>query len=222
MKAVIFDMDGVIIDSHSAAYELLHDAASSFGCQLTIEEIKSWGSLSSRQFWHIVKDRFNLSVPMDELLSSYKVDKEIEMYKQIGMITGALDLLQMLKRNKIKIALATSASKKRMDAVLDMFRIRAYFDACICDDDVKHSKPDPEIFLAAANQLAVEPRCCIVIEDSNNGLNAAKSAAMRCIGFKGLSHVRENMEGADWIIHAYDEINMMRLTELWDGLSTEE
>lgn len=221
MKAVIFDMDGVIIDSHSAAYELLRDAAYSFGCRLTIEEIKSWGSLSSRQFWQIVKDKFDLSVPIDELISSYKVDQEIQMYKQIGMITGVLDLLQMLKRNEIKIALATSASKKRMNAVLEMFQLRSYFDACICDEDVKHSKPDPEIFLAAAKQLTIEPRHCTVIEDSNNGLKAAHSAAMKCIGFKGLSHVRENMERADWIIHAFHEINIVRLNELWDCSSEE-
>jgi len=85
LEAVIFDMDGVIIDSHSVAYQLLCATANQFGCNLTIEEIKTWGSLSSRQFWHRVKEEYNLPHELSELISSYDINKEIERYKEISL-----------------------------------------------------------------------------------------------------------------------------------------
>ncbi len=205
MEAVIFDMDGVIIDSHSIAIRLLREAANRYGRSLTSDEIRSWGSLSSRQFWTKVKDDFHLPHELNELIQSYDVDKEIELYREIELIPGVRNLLSDLREHGFKIALATSASSKRMNAVLDIFEIRGYFDRCVCDDEVEVSKPCPDIFLLAAGKLGVNPSQCVVIEDSRNGLLAAKSAGMKCIGFKGLAHVHENMDGADLIVTDFND-----------------
>ncbi|WP_027084608.1 HAD family hydrolase [Cohnella panacarvi] len=205
MEVVIFDMDGVIIDSHSIAIRLLREAANSYGCNLSDEEIQSWGSLSSRQFWTKVKEDFQLPHELNELIQSYNVDREIDLYREIELIPGVRDFLVALRERGIKTALATSASRKRMNAVLDIFNIGKYFDQCVCDDEVEASKPDPEIFLLAASKLQVDPTRCVVIEDSRNGLLAAKSAGMKCVAFKGLAHVQEKMDGADIVLTDFND-----------------
>ncbi|MBP1989814.1 HAD family hydrolase [Paenibacillus eucommiae] len=208
MEAVIFDMDGVLIDSHSVALHLLCDTANSYGCNLTPEEIHSWGSLSSRQFWTKVKEEHQLPQEVHELIKSYNVDQEIIKYEEIGLIPGVKDLLKAIKESGIKTALATSASKKRMQAVIEMFGLSSYFDQCVCDNEVNQSKPDPEIFLLAANKLKVSPQLCVVIEDSRNGLLSAKAAGMICIAYKGLIHVKEDMTGADMEITSFMQIQI--------------
>jgi haloacid dehalogenase superfamily, subfamily IA, variant 3 with third motif having DD or ED/haloacid dehalogenase superfamily, subfamily IA, variant 1 with third motif having Dx(3-4)D or Dx(3-4)E len=102
-----------------------------------------------------------------------------------------------------------------MNAVIDIFELNDYFDQYICDDEVKVSKPDPEIFLLAAKKLGVHPSLCVVIEDSNNGLRAAKSAGMKCIGYKGLPHIHENMDEADILITEFKRITIKDIEGLF-------
>ncbi|KRF06802.1 hypothetical protein ASG89_18290 [Paenibacillus sp. Soil766] len=211
IKAVIFDMDGVIIDSHSVAYQLLCETANTFGCNLTSKEIKTWGSLSSRQFWTKVKEQYNLPHDISLLINSYNQDREIELYKSMKPIPGVKEFLYDIKSNQVKTALATSASKKRMDAVIHLFELHTLIDEIVCDEEVAASKPDPQIFLLASQKLAIEPAECLVIEDSENGKIAAKKAGMKCLGFKGLSHVKENMEGSDMLFFNFNELNIKEL-----------
>ncbi|SFM18485.1 haloacid dehalogenase superfamily, subfamily IA, variant 3 with third motif having DD or ED/haloacid dehalogenase superfamily, subfamily IA, variant 1 with third motif having Dx(3-4)D or Dx(3-4)E [Paenibacillus sp. 1_12] len=215
MKAVLFDMDGVIIDSHSVAGQLLHEAANNLGCNLSVKEIQLWGSLSSRQFWQKIKQEFKLSQDITELIHTYDVDREINLYREIGLVAGVRKLLEDLKEHGIYTALATSASRKRMNAVLDIFSIEQLFDKCLCDEDVSVSKPDPEIYLKACSELALKPNECVVIEDSTNGKTAAHQAGMKCIGFKGLKHVNEDMSGCELIIDDFGEIDTHRLRSLF-------
>jgi HAD superfamily hydrolase (TIGR01509 family) len=215
MKAVIFDMDGVIIDSHSVAYQLLREAANRYGCNLSINEIKQWGSLSSCQFWQRVKEEYRLPQDITELMNTYDVDREISLYKEIGLIPGVRRLLEDLKENEINTALATSASRKRMNAVLEMFNLDVLFDKCLCDEDVSVSKPNPEIYLKASLGLSIQPDNCVVIEDSKNGKIAAQRAGMKCIGFKGLKHVNEDMSGCQLVVDDFRGLNTIKLKELF-------
>ncbi|GMK39584.1 phosphatase [Paenibacillus sp. CCS19] len=214
MEAVIFDMDGVLIDSHSISSQMLCETANGFGCNLTIDEIKAWGSLSSRQFWANVKNAYDLSQSLEELIQSYNVDREIEKYKEIGLMPGVKNLLKDIKAEGIKTAIATSASRKRMNAVVTIFELSDYFDQYVCDDEVKMSKPDPGIYLLAAKKLGINPSSCVVIEDSNNGLRSAKFAGMKCIGFKGLPHVNENLDGADKLITEFIQLTVKDIETL--------
>lgn len=204
-------MDGVIIDSHSVAYQLLCETANKFGCNLTTEEIKKWGSLSSRQFWKRVKDKCGLPHDISVLMNSYDEDREIELYNGMDPISGVRNFLQELKVNQMKTALATSASKKRMNAVIDLFGLHSFFDEFVCDEEVLASKPDPQIFLLASQKLSVEPDECVVVEDSENGKIAAKRAGMWCVGFKGLPHVEENLEGSDMIFQSFHDLKLENL-----------
>jgi len=99
VEAIIFDMDGVLIDSHSVSTQMLCETANEYGCNLTIHEVYSWGSLSSRQFWSKVKATYNLSQELNELINSYDVDREIEKYKSIGLIPGVREVLIECRRS---------------------------------------------------------------------------------------------------------------------------
>jgi HAD superfamily hydrolase (TIGR01509 family) len=164
-----------------------------------------------------VKVQFGLAVELQALINSYDVEQEIEMYREIGMIPGVLELLAGLRSRGLKTALATSASRHRMQSVIEMFDLAILFDAVVCDEDVKLSKPDPEIFITAAEKLDVMPENCVVIEDSRNGLIAAKKAGMFCIGFKGLPHVTEDVEEADEIIGSFDGMSRNKILRLLNG-----
>ncbi len=206
MLGVIFDMDGVIIDSHSVACELLVEAVKSVGAVYTVDEIKSWGSLSSRQFWSRVKKEAGLLQEVEQLSLLYDADKEISMYSELGPVDGVVQLLQFFKDNGIRTALATSASRYRMNATLSALDLSSYFDATVCDEEVLASKPSPEIFQVAAKKLSLRPESCVVIEDSKNGLEAATAAGMSCIGYTGSPHISEDMSNAHLSSSCFHEI----------------
>lgn len=208
IKAVIFDMDGVIIDSHSIAPALLVNTANKFGCDLTENDIVTWGSLSSRQFWTKIKNDFNLSESLEYLINQYDDYEEVKLYAGLQPIKGVINFLKALKNKNIKIGLATSASRYRMESVIDLFKIESYFDTLTCDEDVNKSKPSPEIFLKTAEKLNVLPESCLVIEDSENGIIAANNAKMKSIGYKGLKHVNENLEKCDLLCYDFDKLQI--------------
>jgi len=205
--AVIFDLDGVIIDSHAVAYDLLGNSAQRFGCNVSAEEIRAWGSLSSRQFWTRIKANYGLTHSLDELVASYDENEEIALYQDMRPIAGIPELIGSLSRLSVPIGLATSASRKRTSAVLDLFRIGSFFSAVVCDDDVHASKPDPAVYLEAGRRLGVSPDRCVVIEDSANGIAAAHNAGMKCVGFAGLAHVKEDLQTADLVVTEMRALN---------------
>jgi len=205
--AVIFDMDGVIIDSHGIAQELLIATAKKWGAALTPDELKSFGALSSRQFWALVKQKCNLPESVDFYVGQYDDREEVSRYSEIGAVDGVIALLESLHAVGVPVGLATSAGRYRTSAVLDMFDLWRYFKAVVCDEDVAGAKPDPEIYLLAAEQLGVPPSRCVVIEDSENGLKAARSAGMRCIGYSGSPYTDEDLSGADLVVDDFKQIS---------------
>ena len=130
---------------------------------------------------------------------------------QVPMKPGAKEILNFLRENNIKIALATSAKRNRMIMQLKMGNIENGFDAIVCGDDITNSKPDPEIFLKAAQKLSVNPENCVVVEDSPSGIKAAYSAEMM-----GL-HV-EDLKKADKEILEHCHKSFKNLFEIRDYL----
>ncbi len=214
LEAVIFDMDGVIIDSHSVSRRLLVDAVRALGCNLSSETIGAWGSLSSRQFWLKVKERFDLSQDLSTLMDGYDAEKEIALYRTMSPIRGVVDLITAIRNEEIHTGLATSASERRMQAVLNIFDMHNLFDCTICDDDVSASKPDPEIYARISAELDAVPARCVAIEDSENGIVAAKRAGMRCVGYTGSLHIDEDLSGADLATGDFQQVTPADLAQL--------
>lgn len=182
---VIFDMDGVIINSEPV-YQSLNKEIMSF---LNIEmgpsfETKYLG-ITARRKWELIKEEYNLKESIEDLIAIQNrfFTSANWNYNKL-LFPSAKPLLNKLKSKNVPLALATSTEKKRVDQVIIDCELTRYFDKVITAEDVKYGKPDPEVFIVAAKQLNLLPESCIVIEDSYNGVLAAKKANMYCIGVK--------------------------------------
>jgi HAD superfamily hydrolase (TIGR01509 family) len=124
---------------------------------------------------------------------------------------GATHLLMKLRRKNIKLAIASSSHKKLIDYLLEQMGIAGCFDFVVASEDVARGKPDPETFLKAANGLSASPDECLVIEDSKLGVEAAKKAGMKCIGYRNPHSGNQDLSEADIVIDNFSELNLEQL-----------
>jgi len=206
VKVVIFDMDGVIMDSETMVFGLMSKLLKKYNINFTRKVFNTTIGMSGKSFFKFIKEKYNLPEPYTFYGSQYSVDEEIAAYKHMKPLDGVMEFIQDLLKNNIKTALATSASKRRMCAAIDEFKLHGLFEATISADDITESKPDPTIFLTAANQLGVSTADCVVIEDAPNGIKAAKAAGMKCIAIT-TTLSEDKLQDADLIINNFDEIN---------------
>ena len=211
LESVIFDMDGVIIDTHRCAYQVLVECAARYGVNLTIDVIVEWGSLSGKQFWEKVKNDFELNESLDDLMAAYDYEKEMSYYEQIGLMPGVEDLIKMIDKAGIAIGLATSAEDIRIERVLELGDLSRFFSSVVSAGDVRNHKPDPECYILSCNNLNCNPKNCLVIEDSSNGAVAAKSAECRLAAFYGYMWQHDPFD-AD--IHIRDFRNITSINQL--------
>ena len=189
MQAVIFDMDGVIIDSEPLHFRLDRQMFNELDITLTHREYKSFLGTSGHEMFSQIIDRFGLDRSVKELVKEERrryLDMLIE--EGIPMIPGIPELVSALSGAGMHLAVASSAPHEQIDLVMrdsvpdgDLGR---FFPVRVSGDDVDRSKPDPAIFLKTAELLGIAPEDCWVIEDSENGIKAARSAGMSCIAYE--------------------------------------
>ncbi|WP_244834657.1 HAD family phosphatase [Clostridium sp. BJN0001] len=174
IKAVIFDMDGVIFDTERLYLKTWEKIFDEYGYTMTKEIYTSVMGSGRDNVKKTFLKIYGDSLPIEEMyLKKDIMIKESIKNGEVSIKDGALEILNFLKENNIKIALATSATKKRVTLQLKLSHIEHLFDTVVCKDDIKNAKPDPEIFLKAAELLFEKPQNCIVIEDSLSGIKAA-------------------------------------------------
>ena len=205
IKAVLFDMDGVIFDTEREYLKEWEVIFKKYGYKMKKEIYISVMGRGRKKVKEIFKEKFGEDLPIDKMyIEKDKMLKEAVENNKVPLKEGALELLEFLKENGYKIALATSAKRERVKIQVRHAKIENIFDAIVCSEDITNSKPDPEIFLKAAEKVCVNPENCIVIEDSEAGIKAAFNAKM--IGF----HV-EDLKKADEIILKYSYKNFKEL-----------
>lgn len=124
-------------------------------------------------------------------------------------------LLTRLKNKNLKLAVASSASPKRIETLLSLCKIQHFFEVIVGGDHVEKSKPAPDIYLKASDLLGISPKNCIVIEDAKNGVMAGKNAGMKVVGFKGFLHNKQDLSCADIIIKNFSELSYSKLQKLY-------
>lgn len=216
IEAVIFDMDGVIIDSEPMHREVENDIFKSLGISMAINEHDSFCGKTMKSMWSILKDKYKLSNSVDELVNTKRENffKYLKLQKELKPIEGIPELIDSLYKNKYKLAVASSSPMEIIDFIIKSYGLDKYFNVIITGESIAKSKPEPDIFLHAAEKLKVEPHKCIVIEDSHNGATAAKRAGMKCIGFKNPNSGNQDLSIADKIIISYKEIKVEQLNEI--------
>lgn len=205
VKGIIFDMDGVVIDSNHIHYKYWNNYFErAFGITIPQIEFASRLGESSLDFAEYFIKRYNLNIGLRKLRED--MDKEYDNYvEEIVLKKGFLQVLKKLAE-KYKIALATGADMLHANLTLEKFRIKTYFDFVIAGNCVKKAKPDPEIFLKAAEGMNLKPEDCLVIEDAQMGLAAAKRAGMKCIVVPDNMTNIQDFSRADKMLGSIDEL----------------
>jgi len=209
--AVIFDMDGVIIDSNPFHKISLRLFCEKYGFHLSDEELvkKIYGRTNKEWIANLFG---NLS---KEELSRYGEEKESlfrEVFKNdIRALDGLPEFLASLKQNNIPIAIGTSAPRSNVDFVLEHTSLGEYFSVILDESDVEHGKPNPEIYLKVAARLGYEPSRCIVFEDSLSGVESARRAGAKVVGV-ATTHSVEELSHTDFIIRNFKDLNPAQLS----------
>jgi len=220
LRAVIFDMDGVIVDSQPYHFAVEEKICREIGIDVSLEESHSFVGMAGPKVWSYLKSKFRLQQSIEELLA-YENKARVAYFsslKNVRPISGVVELLKELKQHDIKRALASSSSAEVIEIFLSKLEIRDYFQKIISGDMVEKGKPDPDIFLYTAAALEESPTDCLVIEDSANGVKAAKRAGMKCIGFKNAHSGDQNLSLADMVIDDLRRIDLHLLFPLFQHL----
>ncbi|RJP26623.1 MAG: HAD family phosphatase [Candidatus Omnitrophota bacterium] len=211
-KAVIFDMDGVLIDSERAHQQAEIGALALHGLRVTVKDLKPYAGANRDAFRIGIDKQFGVKLDWDAVYEE-KDKRLFQMFEEVNTLPGVIDLLRDLKSAGLKLAIATSSTKAQLDFIVHKFGFDSLFDEMVCTIDITRSKPDPEIFLVASERLGVESGECVVIEDSLNGLLAAKAAGMTVIAITSTFR-REELINADLIIDSFDELSVEMLQNL--------
>lgn len=209
-KAIIFDMDGVLIDSPKYVWKSFNMLLSKFGIHILDEDIKKYLGRSLRDQIKMWREDYNLKEEID--YAQFSKDAFEQEIKLIGNDLKNNDelnkLLDSLKKNGFKLAVATSSHKPRAHKILETLGIKDIFEIIVTVEDVENHKPHPDIFLKAVKDLKLKPSECVVIEDAVNGIQAAKKGGIKAVGLVGKYHSRLDLKEADLVIDSLDELNL--------------
>ena len=208
IKAVIFDLDGVIVESEHIHIEAEKQTMLKHGIHITSEELHKYtGTTAKLMFTDLIR-KYRLNTTFEKIFN----EKEQILFKLLKEDTqptkGIIGLLQRLKQRNIKLAIASSSHKRLINYVLDRLDIKPLFDSIIGAEDITHSKPDPEIFLKSANRLGVNSSECLVVEDAALGVEAAKRAGMRCVGYRNPNSGDQDLSKADIAIDDFSKLDI--------------
>lgn len=215
LNAVIFDMDGVIVDSDRMIYELEQVMFKELGIEVSAEDHLAFVGMTSPKFWVAVKDKYGLKQSVEELTDSFReVSYDYFETCEIEPMDGLLFFLEDLRAHGVKVALASSGGFKRIDLIMKRLGLDDVFSVRVTAADVVHGKPDPEVFLKAAEKLGVVPAECAVIEDAKLGVDAANSAGMFSIGFNAVPG-RQDLSAAKLIVGGFSDLSYEKLANLF-------
>jgi beta-phosphoglucomutase len=124
---------------------------------------------------------------------------------------GLVDLLEKLQAKKYPMAIASSSTPEIIDLILNKTNLRKYFQVIVSAEQAGKSKPEPDVFLLAAQKLGIQPANCLVVEDSENGIKAAQAAGMICVAYQGADSDPQKQKEADAVIRNYAQLEMILL-----------
>lgn len=212
VKAFIFDMDGVIIDSEPLHFAVDLMILEQFGLNLEKEKLEQYVGMTNPEMWRLIKEQYGVTNTVEEMIEAQLARKLMHLDEiELEPISGIRELLLELRNNNISIGLASSSPRVFIEAVLQKFTIIDQFSCIVSGEEVDRGKPAPDVYLEAARMLKVKPEDCIVLEDAKHGVKAAKSAGMRCIGFVNPNSGNQDLSEADFTVRSIGEISVHHL-----------
>lgn len=217
LEAVIFDMDGVILDSEPVHFGVEREMLERFGVEFQFEEHTGFVGQTTLDLWNALCAKYG--IPEDPVALAREDNENYQstlINTEIQPIPGVRELITELDRRYVKMVVASSAVRKNIDIVLNKFLLKEYFQGYVSGQDVFKTKPDPEIFLRASAMVGASPEKCVVIEDAAHGVHAAKNAGMTCIAYRNENSGRQDLTAADHIVESLSEINLNLIEGLLD------
>lgn len=208
-KAVIFDMDGVVVNTEPIGYRANQKLYKALNINVSDEVYGTFIGNSDKMIVQKLKDLYTIPLTHKELLDEkykYYFDA-FDNAEDLEMLPGVKDLIIDLHKNGMKLLLASSASKRKIEKVFTRFGLHQYFDCTISGEDFEESKPNPAIFLEAVAKSGFEKNECIVIEDSTNGIKAANAAGIYCIGYNSRHTMGQDTSLANRVITDFSQVN---------------
>lgn len=204
MQALLFDFDGVIVQSMEDHYEGWRQALLEFGIEMPPEELYMLEGQGARLVASQLTRKYNLY----SVSSDYLAEKKNAIYnkiKKIRFYPNLLDVLSWGKERELKMAVVTGGGRERVVKTLEEFGLSDYFMAIVTADDVKNTKPSPEPYLAAAQFLGVKPEDCLVIENAPLGIRSGKAAGMKVVAIT-TTLTPKYLKEADVVVNSFLEL----------------
>jgi HAD superfamily hydrolase (TIGR01509 family) len=204
-------MDGVLVDSEPLHILAERKTLASFDLEIHDAEFQAYmGSTAKIMLGDMIR-KHNLETTLDSLYPIH-LKNLLNLYREkVHPIPGIPQLLMDFRNRDYPMAVASSSDQVLIRTVLEKFQWDSYFNAVVSGEEMERVKPYPDIFLEAARRLKAHPSQCVVIEDSTNGVRAAKAAGMRCIGFKSPNSHNQDLAEADGIVDDIRSLNLQAL-----------
>jgi len=207
-KAVLFDFDGTLIDSISVLFDVYNKFLFKYGFNGTFEEFNEFNGPSLKEIIAILKVKYNIELPENDLLNTYIELLNDSYSKNLRYREGALDILNYLKVDrKLQLYLITSSSREIVQNFISINNLKEYFYGYTYGDEVQKSKPSPEIYTLSLRKFNLQRNDVFIVEDSLNGIKSGKAAGIKVCAISGTHSVSVLANsGADYIINSLSEI----------------